>query len=90
MKHNKIKMILIDVRTKEEFEGGHIDGAINHDIMDMINGIYPDIDKNREVSLYCESGNRSMMAKNMMENAGFKNIFDLGSIEEARGIYKKN
>ena len=63
-------MILIDVRTKREFENDHIKGAIHHDIMDIMSGIYPPIDKDEEVSLYCESGNRSMMAKNMMENAG--------------------
>ena len=77
-------MILIDVRTKGEFEKDHIDGAINHDIMDMMNGIYPYIDKDEEVSLYCESGNRSMMAKNFMENAGFKKVTDLGSIDNLR------
>lgn len=77
-------MILIDVRTKGEFDVEHIDNAINHDIMDMMNGIYPYIDKNKEVSLYCESGNRSMMAKNMMKNAGFKKVTDLGSINNLR------
>lgn len=77
-------MILIDVRTKGEFENEHIDGAINHDIMNMMSGIYPNIDKNEEVSLYCESGNRSMMAKNLMENMGFKKVTDLGSIDNLR------
>jgi rhodanese-related sulfurtransferase len=38
-------MILIDIRTKGEFESGHIDGAINHDIMDMMNGIYSKFNK---------------------------------------------
>ena len=77
-------MILIDVRTKGEFDGGHIDGAINHDIMEMMNGIFPDIDKNEEITIYCESGNRSMMAKSMMEKSGFKNINDAGSINNLR------
>lgn len=77
-------MILIDVRTKGEYNREHIDGAILHDIMDMMDSIYPDIDKNEEISLYCESGNRSMMAKSLMENAGFKNVTDLGSIDNLR------
>lgn len=77
-------MILIDVRTKGEYESGHIDNAINHDIMGMMQGVFPDIDKNEEIFVYCESGNRSMMAKNMMENAGFKNITDAGSIDNLR------
>jgi len=74
-------MILIDVRTKGEYQAGHIKAAINFDIMDMMAGHYPTIDKNEEVSLYCESGNRSMMAKSMLEKAGFKNVTDLGSID---------
>jgi len=74
-------MILIDVRTKGEYEGGHIEGAINHDIMDMMQGVFPDVDKEQEITIYCESGNRSMMAKGMMENAGFTKITDAGSID---------
>ena len=73
-------MILIDVRTKEEYDSGHIDGAILHDIMDMMQGVFPEFDKDTEISLYCESGNRSMMAKSMMEKAGFTKITDAGSI----------
>lgn len=73
-------MIIIDVRTREEYEKGHIDGAIHHDIMDMMQGIFPNIDKNEEISLYCESGNRSMMAKTLMDNAGFTKIINAGSI----------
>lgn len=77
-------MILIDVRTKREYDGGHIDGAINHDIMDMMQGVFPDVDKNEEITIYCESGNRSMMAKSMMEGAGFKKITDAGGIDNLR------
>ena len=77
-------MILIDVRTKGEFDEGHIDGAINHDIMEMMNGVFPKVDKNEEITIYCESGNRSMMAKSMMEKSGFKNINDAGSIDNLR------
>ena len=74
-------MIYIDVRTKGEYEDGHKDGAIQHDIMDMMYGKFPDIKKDEEITLYCESGNRSMMAKTMMEQNGFTNITDGGSID---------
>jgi rhodanese-related sulfurtransferase len=77
-------MIIIDVRTKGEYNSGHIKDAINHDIMDMMQGIFPNIDKDKEITLYCESGNRSMMAKSMLENAGFKKITDAGSINNLR------
>ena len=73
-------MILIDVRTKEEYDAEHIPDAVLHDIMDMMQGVFPDIDKSQEISLYCESGNRSMMAKSFMEQAGFTKVTDAGSI----------
>ena len=43
-------------------------------------GIFPDIEKGEEITIYCESGNRSMMAKMMLEEAGYKNVTDAGSI----------
>lgn len=77
-------MILIDVRTKNEYDNGHIDGAILHDVMDMIQGVFPTIDKDKEITLYCESGGRSKVAKDILENAGFKKITDAGSINNLR------
>jgi phage shock protein E len=77
-------MILIDVRTKGEYETEHIEGAINHDIMKIMEGILPSFGKDEELSLYCESGNRSMMAKRMLQDAGFKNVKDLGSIDNLK------
>jgi phage shock protein E len=74
-------MIIIDVRTKEEYKGGHANDAIHHDIMKMMQGVFPDISKDEEITLYCESGNRSMMAKNFMEGAGFKKVTDRGGID---------
>lgn len=74
-------MIYIDVRTKGEYDSGHKDGAIHHDIMDMMQGVFPNIDKNTEMTVYCESGNRSMMAKSMLESVGFTNVTDGGGIE---------
>ncbi len=74
-------MIYVDVRTKGEYETGHFPSAVNHDIMDMMQGVFPNLDKDEEITLYCESGNRSMMAKNFMEQAGFTHVVDGGSIE---------
>lgn len=77
-------MILIDVRTKYEYDDDHIDGALHFDIMDMMEGIFPEIDKDAEIKIYCESGNRSMMAKKMLEMEGFTNIIDAGGIYNLR------
>lgn len=74
-------MIYIDVRTKAEYDLGHLNGALLYDIMDMMQGSFPNLDKKEEITVYCESGNRSMMAKTLMETAGFKNITDGGSMD---------
>jgi rhodanese-related sulfurtransferase len=34
-------MIYIDVRTKGEYDSGHKEGALHHDIMDMMSGVFP-------------------------------------------------
>lgn len=77
-------MIIIDVRKKEEFDNDHISSAINHDIMDLMEGKFPNVGKSEEIHIYCESGNRSMMAKSMMEGVGFTNIIDEGSINNLK------
>lgn len=77
-------MIYLDVRTKGEYDSGHIPGAVLHDIMDMMQGVFPELDTDTEITLYCESGNRSMMAKTLMEQVGFTNVTDGGSIEMLR------
>ena len=69
--------IIIDVRTKEEYESGHIKGAINIPV-DDINSI--DIDKNKRIIVYCKSGKRSNNAANILLNKGYKYIYDMGGI----------
>jgi phage shock protein E len=73
---------LIDVRTKEEYEGGHVDGTLHHDIMEMMEGRFPELPKDAEITLYCESGNRAMMAKMFMEQAGFTQVASGGGLVE--------
>ncbi len=75
-------MILIDVRTKAETDGGMIEGAIHHDIIQMMRGIFPDVSRDEEIILYCESGNRAMMAKNLMESVGFTCVKNGGGIDD--------
>lgn len=75
-------MRIIDVRTKEEYEGGHIEEALLFDIMNMMYGKFPEIPKDEEVLLYCESGSRATIAKSMMEQNGFTNIKNGGGISD--------
>lgn len=75
---------VIDVRTADEFAEGHVQGARN---LDLQNGDFEaalqQLDKSVPYSLYCRSGNRSATAAELMRNAGFANVVDLGALEEA-------
>lgn len=75
------KVIVVDVRTKAEYEDGHINGAIlipNETITDKMPAALPD--KNAEILLYCRSGNRSSQAANKLIDMGYTNVYDFGAI----------
>lgn len=75
-------MKIIDVRTKDEYDRGHIQGAELFDIMDMMYGRFPEVAKDEEIILYCESGNRAMMAENFMTQHGFTCVSNGGGIDD--------
>lgn len=70
---------IIDVRTKEEYEEGHIEGAHNFDIYSpSFEGHITDLDKTKSYLIYCTSGGRSMQATLFMRKKGFANVENLG------------
>lgn len=76
--------IIIDVRTPEEHAQGHLEGA---QLLDLSGGqlaaTLPSLDPDAEYLVYCRSGNRSAQAVQMMKDAGFTDVTDLGSMERA-------
>ena len=76
--------MLIDVRSANEFESGHILQAYNMPL-DRIEVIIPGVvkDKNKVLLLHCSTGVRSGIAKKKLEGLGYKNVFNLGSAERA-------
>lgn len=76
MKENKY--IILDVRTKEEYNEGHIVNSINIPY-DEINE-NTKLDKDKIIFVYCRSGNRSSIAYNTLNNLGYT-VYDLGAIE---------
>jgi phage shock protein E len=70
--------ILIDVRTPEEFNDGHYNGAINFELSLMTGGRLPEIPKNCKVEIYCRSGGRAEMAKQVLEQNGFTDVENIG------------
>ncbi len=76
---NDSNAFVLDVRTPEEVEEGYIPGATNIDFYlgpDFLAEVEK-LDKNKNYYVYCRSGNRSGQACAIMENAGFKNAYNL-------------
>lgn len=71
---------LVDVRTPDEFRGGALQGAINHPVQWMAAGDLPS-DKDTPLVVYCVSGQRSRMAKDVLQAAGFRHVHDLGGYQ---------
>ena len=69
---------LIDVRIKQEYEEGHLQGAINICLYDLEKNIEKKV-KNRQakIILYCASGVRSKRAREILENMGYKDVYSL-------------
>ena len=73
-------LILLDVRTQEEFEQGHIPGAVCLP-NEMIAADMPFLfGKDAEILLYCRSGRRSADAAKKLRDMGFTTVFDFGGI----------
>lgn len=74
----KNNILLIDVRTPGEFYGGFIPDSINIDMNtpSFMNDMEK-FDKEKNILLYCRSGNRSYFAGNMLKKSGFKNVYHL-------------
>jgi thioredoxin len=70
--------IILDVRTKHEFESGFIENAIN---IDWTEGGFTEktqtFDKDVPIFVYCLSGGRSSSAANKLRSLKFKNVFEL-------------
>jgi len=71
--------VLLDIRTKEEFDAGHLKGAKNIDYYQTQNFVneLSKMDKNLPYYIYCRSGHRSGETVKIMRNLGFKKIYNL-------------
>ena len=75
---------LIDVRTQEEFDLGHIDSAINLDFYsDSFQNDILSLPKNETIVLYCRTNNRSSKTATILKENGFREILVIrGGITE--------
>lgn len=78
--HEKVigseKFVLLDVRAPQEFEDGHIEGAINIPVADLREK-HTELIKNDSIIVVCSSGNRSSLATSILKQNQFKNVYNL-------------
>ncbi len=84
------KDVVIDVRTPQEFQSGHVEGALNlpHDSIGQ-DIFKTKVNKDDHVILYCKSGRRSEIALGTLKGLGFSNIENYGGFEEAQKRLQK-
>ena len=76
--------VIVDVRTSDEYNAGHLDGAVNIDVQSPdFDSLITALPTDGEYVVYCASGNRSSSAVARMEGLGFTNVTDAGGISDA-------
>lgn len=79
--NSSTNLIILDVRTREEYLAGNIPNSINIDVLSQdFKSKIDMLDKNKEYLIYCRSGNRSSIASSIMSTNGFINIYNLENI----------
>ena len=76
-------IIVVDVRTQEEYDEGHIPNSVlipNETITQTPPEQLPD--KDATILIYCRSGNRSRQAAEKLLAMGYTNIYDFGGIRD--------
>ncbi|HAL74437.1 MAG TPA: rhodanese-like domain-containing protein [Clostridiales bacterium] len=76
-------VLLLDVRTPEEYAAGHIAGSVllPYDQIEGRAGELP-ADKAAPIIVYCRTGRRSAIAAEVLAGLGYSKIYDLGGIQD--------
>ena len=75
------EVVVVDVRTREEYDGGHIENAVlvpNERIGSEMPEALPD--KEATLLIYCRSGRRSKQAAEKLLKLGYQNVYDFGGV----------
>ena len=80
-------VLVIDVRTTQEWQSGHLEEAQHIEWQDILS-ISESVSKDKEIYLYCRSGNRSGKATKILIDAGYINVINAGSIQEASNLLR--
>jgi phage shock protein E len=89
--HLQAGALVVDVRSPEEFQGGHIPNTINIPLGQLGDELPRHVpDKSRVLLLHCRSGGRSAIATQQAKRLGYPNVFNLGSYGRAESIVRES
>jgi len=80
---------LVDVRTSGEFLGGSVKGAVNIPLAQVPSQLTKFKNK-KNIVVFCQSGNRSSHAKNILKQNGFQNVINGGTWQNVNQIVNNN
>lgn len=82
--------LIIDVRSADEWQAGHLESATHLQLDNVAEGIERLVeDKHQAIYLYCRSGNRSGKALKILEGLGYSNVINAGGIADASGLFNQ-
>ena len=81
--------ILLDVRTPEEFAGGHIPGALQLTNETFTKQDAENLLKDKTQTIYCRSGRRSKQSSQKLVDFGYTNVIEIGGILDYSGVVEK-
>ena len=83
---NDENVIILDVRTQDEFDAGHIENAVllpYDDILSQHSMVFTN--KNQIILIYCRTGRRSWIAATQLVELGYTSVYDFGGIIDWQG-----
>lgn len=80
--------MIIDVRSLSEYQEDHIKGAVHMPLERLLKSGYKDLpaDGSEPLYVHCRRGNRSSVATEFLKSAGYKNVYNIGSIDRAKEL----
>ena len=75
---DKPDLVILDVRTTSEYEDGHIKGAVNIPVQEL-SARLDELSMDDELLVYCQTGNRSAQAVDILQDVGFTKIYHMNA-----------
>jgi len=72
----EVNLVVLDVRTKEEYESGHLPNAILIPVAELQDRL-AELDKDKKILVYCKTGIRSAKASQILVSHGFSSVYNL-------------